>query len=271
MKNIFKLLLAATAFFLSSFFTSAMEPKPIDSLMVVTSSGWILEVNRDGSGRLQFGSGPIDAAILGKGSCDFIAVTSALSEAIKGPTASGAVSVAFSKLGDTSVVSTPLSRQEVGFELLKILADKAKPLDKVRFNELRNSHPFDKGVGTRSAPPSGKAVGAAITQAHPDFQRASKTLLDFCGKFTPPTTAVPSPIFTVNSLVLGDLFPQWRFYRASCTVNGGPQPSSTTVLSVTIAVSDTEAILMSSNDDSKEFTEFLRNRSVRLTDDTVAQ
>ena len=120
----------------------AAEPDTIESFSVTTTSGWILRINRDGSGRLQFGSSPMDATLIPKGACDFSSTVSRLTEATQGEAGSKVVAVAFRKQNEVSVTTIPLAKPEVGFNLLKTMSEKATPLDKVRFAELMNSRPF---------------------------------------------------------------------------------------------------------------------------------
>lgn len=117
------------------------EVDAVDSIYILVNSGWILRVRPDGSGRLQYGSGPTDGAIFAAGSIDFNKVFTQLPEHGEDTGEKDTVAVSIQCRSDAKAISRSLSSQAAG-PLFVQAAEKARARDEVHFEQLRKSHPF---------------------------------------------------------------------------------------------------------------------------------
>ncbi len=132
---------------------------------------------------------------------------------------------------------------------------------------------FGQSLRIVETKPAGSNVGQLLPVSHPDHSRAEIAVNSFRAKVPQHTTITPSSFYAVNSTALTELFPNWRFYRANCTITvGAPPTASTALLSLSFAVSDSETVILPSEGDRKEFGEFLKKRGVDLsTNDTATK
>lgn len=116
--------------------------KDTQRIDITTKNGWILALNKDGSARLQFGSGPMDSAKSPEGTFLIGEVYDLLVSKLREKRADKDVAVAIQAVGETSVTAQYVKSCEVKEIFSKALMQ-STALEKIRFEELLEKYPIE--------------------------------------------------------------------------------------------------------------------------------
>lgn len=115
----------------------------IQEITISASKGWILIARPDGSGKLAFGSGPLDVAKIPIGSLDvrkfYNAVVPTLQSNAPGTKSS---SIALRKVGEVSVNALYTNNETAVSEILTTARTHAQAVNKSRFDQLLRQTPL---------------------------------------------------------------------------------------------------------------------------------
>lgn len=114
----------------------------VSEITVSMGTGWILEIRKDGSGGLAFGSNPTDVAIIPKGSFNAQEIYNALVPTLR-EISSGvnSVSVTLRKVGEVSVTALYCNKGPFIDSIFNVAKAAAKPVYKGRFDQLLREKP----------------------------------------------------------------------------------------------------------------------------------
>jgi hypothetical protein len=115
----------------------------LEDLTIMTGTGWMLEINMDGSGRLSFGSSVTDAAVVPSGTFNPKAFYKAVAATLR-VESSGAktVAVALRAAGQRSVTALYSPKLAEIKELFATALKAGRPMEKESFAKLVQDVPF---------------------------------------------------------------------------------------------------------------------------------
>lgn len=116
----------------------------IQQLSISGSQGWRLTVQSNGSGRLVFGSNPLDVANIPSGSLDVRGFYDAVAPTLQtNSPGTKCFSVTLRRAGDVSVNALYTSNEAAVSKIFAAAKTHAKAVDEARFDALVKDHPID--------------------------------------------------------------------------------------------------------------------------------